>query len=147
MNDTKNPTQWLTDLLAEVEAFDGEMFPPREERDKEESVIGECPAGLRKYFAFAQYCEREIAQAKLDGKFSSKADHDEIGSRIALLKLKKEVADDIFVACLAEYFDDWTKAGHLHVREGWAVVRCKKCGSSPENPMDFFRRLGIIGSE
>jgi len=41
---------------------------------------------------------------------------------------------------LAEFFDDWHKAGHLHVRLNWEVVRCKKCGR-PRDPLDFLRGL------
>jgi len=141
MNDTKNPTQWLTELLAEIDSFDAEMFPPRGEKEKDEELVGECPAGLRKFYAFTQYCEREIAQAKLDSRFSPKTEHDEIGTRVAILKAKQEVADNIFIGCVAEYFDDWTKEGHLHVRENWAVIRCKKCGRALPSFLDLIRGI------
>jgi hypothetical protein len=146
MNTAENPTKWLTELLAEVDLFDPAAFPPRTERDKGESVIGECPEGLKKFYAFGQYCEREIAQAKLDGQFASKDEQEEIASRIGLLKMKQEVSQDIFIGCLTEYFNDWTKRGHLHVREGWEVVRCKKCGQRTSLP-DMLRGLGLFGIE
>jgi len=144
MEQTKNPTQWLTDLLAEVELFDPAAFPPREQKLKDESSIGTCPEELRKLFAFGQYCEREIAQAKLDMKFASRDDLDEISTRIGIFNMKQEVCQDVFIGCLTEYFSDWEKEGHLHVREGWEVVRCKKCSrSGSAGPFDLLRGLGF----
>jgi hypothetical protein len=143
MNDTKNPTQWLTELLAEVDLFDAAAFPPRDERRKDETVVGECPDGLRKFYAFSQYCEREIAQAKLDSKFASKEEHDEIGSRIGLLDMKQELVQDIFQGCLTDYFNDWQNDGHLHIRENWEVVRCKRCGRDQPGLPDLLRGFGF----
>lgn len=141
---TRTPLQWLTELLAEIDSFDGSVYPPRSERYKDETHVGECPDELRKFYSFSQFCDREMEQLRIDAKYADSAEQEEMASRVGLLDMKQDVCDDIFQACLTDYFKDWNNRGHLHVRKGWEVVRCMNTrhGGPPSLP-DLLRGLGF----
>jgi hypothetical protein len=140
MNDTKNPTKWLTELLEEARSFDGTMFPPTEKVEEGETVVDVCPDALRPYWAYARYCEREMKQAKVEMEFTSSEDEKAaLLGKVVDMSSRYNTLNYIFWSCMNEFLSTWADPAHLRLRAEWKVIT-KDCSHS-DGPEAFFRRI------
>jgi hypothetical protein len=114
---------WLQRLLEEIESFDPEMFPPTNEAEEGERVLGICPEFMKKIFCLARLCEREAKQTKLDAEFSSesegmRAHYEEMHDKYKFLMA-------LFWMVGQTHFHSWGLQETLGVRKGWEFVVSK----------------------
>ena len=139
MNDKlKIPTAPITDLLAEIAAFEYSLFPPVDEVDPEhDSVLGKCPEELRRFYSFARYCEREVKSLQVEREFASEKD-DTMDQRLFQWSKKNALTRSMLWFALWEYFEAYRSGCGISLTKDWSVVVTEDRG--PQMP-PFFQQL------
>jgi hypothetical protein len=129
----------ITELMSSIAEFESSLFPPTADPAENDEIIGECPEDLRKFFAYARCCEREMKQLSVDMEYSTERD-DQSRYRCFQLNKKHDVALALFWFGLWEHFQAYGQPKLLGIRSQWRVVLSEQ--RAPQLPA-FLR--GFIG--
>lgn len=134
MQDTERP-QFLTELLAEVDAFDAELFKPTGpvSSETEDKVVGVCTPWLRQLYAYGRYLHREARVLIAQHESSEDAQQDD---EVTKLLCKHSVVMEILWAEIRSGFNLWNAAS-VGLRIDWQIVSSKP---EPDEP-DFLKFL------
>lgn len=139
METTVPKPAFLTELLAEIDAFEASLFPPDRPVQKGETVLGEAPPYAQKIWALSRYYDRENERAAVELKFQKKDSADE--RRHLHMAVESEAKSQCLLrlmwSILSQTFDTWGTKKIIGLREGWKVVEFEE----PESPMEKFARL------
>lgn len=72
MQDTERP-KFLVELLAEIDAFDADLFKPNlpVSKESQDTVIGTASPWLRKVYALGRYYSRQIRLIAVDREYEN----------------------------------------------------------------------------
>lgn len=130
MPETERP-KFLTDLLAEVEAFDAEVFPANVPLNAEDDkVIGEMSPYCRKLYALVRYLNRQGKVMAAEREYSSIEDL-QGDAEVCELRYKTNLLKELMFAVLRAECKAWN-VPCVGVREGWNVV-----SSNPDDEDSF----------
>lgn len=132
-NEQERP-RFLTDLLAEVDAFDAELFRPNEPVAPGEVIAGPVPAFAAKCYALSRYLKREMkviaAEREYDGYQAVRAD-----SELVAMTYKQNVITELQWFAIRSELQLWLSEG-VGVRANWQVVTFE-----PEDTEEHFEKF------
>jgi hypothetical protein len=111
----------ITRLLAEIQDFEADIFPPTEDPCLEHcKIVGDCPPELRPFYSFSRHCERELKQLAVDLEFS-RDDDGSTAIRIGQLNKKQQVTRALLYYALREYFKAYGDNLVMDIGKDWQV--------------------------
>lgn len=140
MQDTERP-KFLTELLAEVDAFDAELFKPTHpvSSETEDEVKGVLSPWLRQLFALGRYYTRQMKMIAVE------RDYDEIervmqDAQLCEMTYKHKLMDALLWPAIRAEHNLWV-AERIGVRIGWQVVVSKPELTDDERIRQFLDKL------
>ena len=116
---------YLRDLLSEVSLMDEEAFPPNQDTQPGETILGTIEdIYTRKLWATCLMHQRENELARVECRHSAHPDGQNCAhARPADIHgTKSEICGKIFWAVVHHQFDTWGSGGGYGVRRGWKFV-------------------------
>jgi hypothetical protein len=140
MNEIINRPQFLVDLLAEVDAFDAELFKPKDpvSAENEDKVIGELSPWCRKVYSYMRYLNRQGHMLTAEREYNSVQEVTG-DAEVCELRYKSNLLNELLYTVVRSELRAFA-AECIGVREGWKVVT-----TSPDDDADPIKSM-ILGA-
>lgn len=136
MNEIMERPKFLIDLLAEVDAFDAELFPANTPFSAEDGdqVIGELSPWCRKLYALVRYLNRQSKVMAAEREFDS-VEMLSQDSEICEMRYKANLLNELMYAILRSECNAFGTSC-VGVRQGWNVV-----STTPDDDVSSFEEF------
>jgi hypothetical protein len=132
--------KFIADLLAEVDAFDAELFKPTNpvRSEDEDVVIGEMSPWCRKAYAMVRHLNRQgkmlVAERELDSLETISQD-----AEVCELRYKANLMNEMLFAVVRSEYNAFNTSS-IGIREGWKVVSTSP-DDEDDNPVAAFMAM------
>lgn len=138
-------TEFVKELLEEVDGIDFQMFPPPKEVDNGETSIAEMTLYCKKLFAVSTMYARETERLSVEIKYASNSeDKKKLLCTAARAACKNRITSEMMYASIKDSLAIYD-ADHIGIRQGWVVITkaCRHHGGIE----GLLKYLGLDGSE
>lgn len=123
----------IAEIISEINNSDPEAFPPQDEKQPNEQLIGTLHDEFaKKTWSTLSFYRREAAHSAVDSKFDS----NQVNQANRLMQ-KSDLLNELFWWVVRNKHE-FSSAHSIGVRKGWIIVE-----SAPVNPLDQLR--GFLG--